>query len=83
MVTGRGRFNTIAEILERYLFSQSYVETAGDFFFRNPNENNEVQTLDIFQKDIDSELLIDIAIMDCKEQVTVVQYSMPKEIFNI
>ena len=112
MAKGGGRFNTVEEILERYLMSQSFVVKAGDFYFRNPDQNNEVQSLSIFQNDAaemcferntlgavlmfvphcqlgdnsthhfqDPELLIDVAIMDCKEEITVVQY-MLKEVFK-
>ena len=112
MTKGGGRFNTLDEILERYLMSQTYVVKAGDIFFRNPDENNEVQSLSIFQNDAaemcfernclgavlmfvphcelgnnsthffqDPELLIDVAIMDCKEDLTVVQY-MLREVFK-
>jgi hypothetical protein len=34
MTRGGGRFNTIQEICERYLMSQSYVVKAGDFFLQ-------------------------------------------------
>ena len=112
MLKGAGRFNTIAEILDRYLMSQTCLVKAGDFFFRNQDENNEVQLLTIFQNDDaemcfernslagvlmfvpncklgdnsvhnfqDPELLVDVAMMDCKEELTVVQY-MFKEIFK-
>ena len=112
MTKGGGRYNTIEEIFERYLMSQTYVVKAGDFYFTNPDENNEIQSLSIFQNDAaemcfernclgavlmfvpfcelgdnsthhfqDPKLLIDVAIMDCKEEITVVQY-MLKDVFK-
>ena len=112
MAKGGSRFNTIEEILRRYVMSQSYVTKVGGIYFCNADENDETQTLSIFQNDAeemcfewnclgavlmfvpccelgdnsthnfqDPELLIDVAMMDCKEELSVVQY-MLKEVFN-
>ena len=87
--------------------SQSYVMKIGDIFFENPDDNNEVQILSIFQNDgaemcfernslsavqmfvpacnlddkskhffQDPALLIDVSMMDGKEEITVMHYML-------
>ena len=122
MTKGAGRYNTIEEIHERYLMSQSYVMKIGDIFFENPDDNNEVQILSIFQNDgaemcfernslsavqmfvpacnlddkskhffQDPALLIDVSMMDGKEEITVMHYMLgqifsgydPEKIYDV
>ena len=48
-----GRFNKLADIHKRYFLSQPFTCTSaiGDIFFEDPQDNNEVKILAIFQND--------------------------------
>ena len=44
-----GRFNKLADIHKRYFLSQPFMCKIGDIFFEDPQDNNEVKILSIFQ----------------------------------
>ena len=46
-----GRYNKLVDIHKRYFLSQPFMQKVGDIFFEDPEDNNEVKILGVFQND--------------------------------
>ena len=46
-----GRGNTVTSVCKRYFMSQAFVAKAGDIFFKDPDDEDKVKVLAVYQHD--------------------------------